>query len=90
MSNYKPKKFRPLSVIAWSFRALAELLRLWPLLLIFLVLVSPISPHMRWTYTYTQYGAIKVMQHCQYLGARGLVDYMQNGGCPFIVLLDRR
>lgn len=88
MASYTPKRIRPLRLIAGFFRMLAELMRLWFLVLILVALISPIGPHMRLVFTYEQRGSVNVMLECTYVGTRGLVQYMRGGECPFFVLLD--
>ena len=45
MKHYTPKRLRPLKVLAMIVRFIVRLLKLWPLLLIVMALLSPITPH---------------------------------------------
>jgi len=86
---YRHRTGRPLRLVAKLFRLLAKLLRQWPLLLLVAWAVSPITPHMRWRYTYQDYGQSRVYYHCQYIGVEGFIDYREGANCPFITLIDR-
>lgn len=91
MSYYKPKKIKPLRLVAMVLRGIARSFSAWPLILIAAIVVSPISPHMRWNYHYQDFGSgNRIYTACEYLGARGYVSYMRDGDCPFITLVDRR
>ena len=91
MHPYSPTKIRPLRLLAVTLRALASVVRLWPLALIGLFVLSPVGPHMRWQYTYHEYGLHRVYTACEYLGSSGFVEYMdREGNCPFFTVIDRR
>lgn len=91
MSEYRPKRFSVLRLIAKLLRGIASLLNVWPLILIAAFVISPIGPHMRWSYRYTEYGmGQRYYTSCEYLGAKGFVYYTRGGDCPFITIIDRR
>ena len=89
MNVYKPRKRSPLRFTADVLRGITKLLTLWPLLLVCVFFFSPISPHMRWTYTYQDYGQTRNYHRCEYIGPDGLVPYMHGDTCPFITLINR-
>lgn len=88
MSVYEHKKIRPWAVMSWLLRSVAGLLSLWPLLLVIALFVSPITLHMRWEYTYRDFGNYRVYYDCTYLGPAGFVNYMHGDNCPFFTLID--
>jgi len=90
MSVYTHKKTTPLRIIAKILRGIVGLFSVWPLLLAAAFVVFPISPHLRWQYTYRDFGAERVYYHCTYLGAGGFVEYMRGDTCPFITLINRK
>ena len=83
-TNYR--KLKPLNITAMLLRSLVMLIRQWPLLLFVLIVVSPISPHIRWQYNYYRQGS--GMFNCHYMGTRGLVRYARSGDCPLIIWID--
>lgn len=87
MSDYKPRKLRPLRVIAFCLRSLAVLLRVWPLLFIVALLLFPKTPHLRVHYSYELHGHRQVMIECTYLGVRGKVRTRIGNQCPIITLI---
>lgn len=89
MSHYKPKTFFLWRMIAGLLRGIVKLFSAWPLLLIALFFISPIGPHLRWTYTYQDYYGNRTYYACQYLGSRGFINYMHGDDCPFVVMIDR-
>lgn len=90
MKPYAPKKLRPLRLLSELLRGLASLLDLWPLLLLVALLLSPVSPHLRWTYTYEQHGNQRYYHACTYLGVRGLVPFpVVYGDCPVILMINQ-
>lgn len=91
MSHYQPKRIRWGKVFAALIRSIAGIISRWPLLLLAAFLISPIGPHLRWQYTYQEYGQHRVYVACEYLGAHGFVHYMDRGlDCPIIAVIDRR
>jgi len=89
MNHYKPKRVRLGRVFASFLRGIAGIISRWPLLLIVAFFISPIGPHMRFEYTYQQYGSQKYMTSCKYIGARGFVWYREGATCPFFTIIDR-
>lgn len=89
MGIYKHSKISPWRVAGIIIRGIISLLRLWPLILIAAAFVSPVTPHMRWSYTYRNFGSTMVFYSCTYVGVTGFIDYMHGDDCPFITLLDR-
>ena len=90
MKTYSPRKFRPLSWLSMVLRGITYLLRHWLLLLIAALVISPVGPHLRVWYTYTDYGAYKDMSNCIYLGGRGLIERDDGDICPVIMIIDWR
>ena len=88
--HYKPKHFHPLRLVAMALRSLAGLLSVWPILLLALFFISPVGPHVLWSYTYEQRGSHRQMLTCDYLGSRGVVRSDYFGDCPFFTIIDRR
>lgn len=73
MKHYTQKRIRPLRLVAMGVRFIARLIKLWPLVLIIVVLTSPITPHIRWDYRYIDTGDTRLITHCRYLGVKGYV-----------------
>ncbi|MGJ8534865.1 MAG: hypothetical protein ACSHYC_21950 [Alphaproteobacteria bacterium] len=70
------------------FRLFGSLMRLWPFMLIALLLLMPATPHIRWTYQYILYGTEKHFVRCTYLGASGLITPDFPPQCPFFALIN--
>jgi hypothetical protein len=85
-TNYR--KLKPLNLTAMLLRLLVVLIKQWPLILVVLVIVSPISPHIRWQYNYYHDDGYKF--NCHYMGTKGLVRYARTGDCPLIIWIDYR
>ena len=90
MNYYKPKRIRWGRVIATFIRGIATLLNHWPLLLLIAFIVLPIGPHLRYEYSYRQFGSHRYLFNCKYIGSRGIVFYSEKGGCPLFAIIDRR
>lgn len=90
MTPYRPRQLRPWRVSALALRALAALLSLWPLLLVAAVLLSPVGPHLRWSYVYQERGSQRHYLDCLYVGSRGWVRYREGHACPLVTIIDRR
>ena len=91
MSLYVPKKIHPLRLVAMALRGLVKLLKLWPLLVIAAIVLSPVGPYLRWEYRYQQRGPLQYFTDCTYLSIRGFVRMAPNPGhCPFFLILDHR
>ncbi|MCB1878216.1 MAG: hypothetical protein KDH88_19750 [Chromatiales bacterium] len=88
MTAYHHKKLRPWSLIAWSLRSLANLLRLWPLLAIAVWAASPVTLHLRWSYAYRDIGTYRVYTACTYLGPQGFIRSQPGETCPVFTLID--
>ncbi|MEM7220027.1 MAG: hypothetical protein AAF515_16795 [Pseudomonadota bacterium] len=92
--SYQPKRIHLWRLVSASLRGVAALVKTlakaWPLALIAVCFLSPISPHLRWSYTYTDVGSYRVYRDCAYLGVTGEIfpDYSET--CPLIALIDRR
>ena len=78
----------PLRWLAFAIRGLAHLMRVWPLLLVLGLMISPIKPYMRWEYTYNIH--TRYITHCTYIGLSGLQNYNASGSCPVIKFFDTR
>ena len=89
MTIYEHKKITLWRITAKLLRSIVNLFSLWPLLLVVAIIFSPISPHLRWEYTYRGEGAFRVYYSCRYVGADGFVNYMRGEECPFITLIQR-
>ena len=79
-----------LGFFAGLARLLSWLLSHWMLLAIAAFFISPIGPHMRWTYSYTGAYDHPTYLHCTYLGSRGVITPNLAPACPFITILDAR
>lgn len=91
MSHYTHKKFSVLRCIGGILRGFVALLSAWPLILILAFFISPVGPHLRWSYTYHDAGLNNRIYHaCVYLGSRGYVDYKRGYTCPLVTMIDRR
>ena len=87
---YTPKRIRVWRLLSATLRGLASVLRVWPLWVVGICLAAPISPHLRWQYTYTPYGTHRIYHACTYLGVHGWVAYRKGQDCPLLTLIDRR
>ena len=88
--SYKPKHFHPFRLVSLLLRSLASLLSHWPIVAIALFFISPVGPHVLWTYSYEQRGPHRQMLTCDYLGSRGIVRSDYFGDCPLFTIIDRR
>jgi len=80
-----------LFVLGGSARFISGLVGHWKLAALVIFFLSPVGPHLRWEYQYTQgYNGYRAYQSCTYLGSRGFItpDYVE--GCPFVAWLDAR
>jgi hypothetical protein len=77
--------------MAKGARMVSALVDLWVLALIAAFVVSPIGPHLRWSYQYHQYGSgARSFVSCNYIGSRGMITQNLAPRCPLIVFLDSR
>jgi hypothetical protein len=90
MKPYKPTRLRWRQALAHVIRFIAGMLERWPLLLLAAVIVSPVTPHLRWNYTYRDVGQNRVYLKCDYIGVRGVVPYRRGSACPLLALIDLR
>lgn len=89
--EYKPKRLRAWQWIAGALRLLAVIVRFWPFWLLAALLISPVSPYLRWRSTNTNYGNVRHYQRCEYLGLRGKFIYTAwDGKCPLVLWAGRR
>lgn len=75
-------------VLSNVFRLLGSLIRLWPLAVIALFLLMPVTPHIRWTYQYIPHGTQRHFIRCTYLGIDGLVTPDFPPHCPFFAVIN--
>jgi hypothetical protein len=81
----------PLKMIAALLRLLGRLQRIWPLLALTAFILSPIGPHLLWTYEYRNIYGNRIITNCQYLGSHGVIaPAMKDDSCPVIAWLDAR
>lgn len=90
MTHYTHKKLNAWRMIGMALRGLVSLLRLWPLAALAVLVISPIGPHLLWTYTYQDVYGVRIYTGCQYFGSRGLTDYMKGDDCPLVTIINRR
>ena len=84
------KRRAVLGGLALLTRLMGFVLDRWLLVLIAVFFISPVGPHLRWTYTYTEtYGQRSYLQ-CSYFGSRGIVLPTMAGDCPLLIILDAR
>jgi hypothetical protein len=88
MSIYKHKNISLWRMLAKLLRGIVHSFNGWPLMLLVAFIVSPVTPHMRWEYTYRAAGTYRVYSHCTYLGKSGFVEYRRGETCPFITLIN--
>lgn len=86
--SHTPVRLHPLRWLAMVLRLFAHLLKAWPLLLILLMLLSPITPHLLWEYDYRQVGTHKYKTQCRYIGVHGLKSQPAYGDCAFIQFIN--
>jgi len=85
MKPYQQERLRPLRILAMGLRFIARLLQLWPLLLGVTLLISPITPHLRWNYHPETQASVQ----CDYLGVHGYRVRNKNS-CPFIAFISHK
>jgi len=78
--------FSILNVISFLGRQISAIIAAWPLFVLAALLISPIGPHLRWSYTKSAYS----YHQCTYLGSRGFIDPDLTPDCPIVVILDSR
>lgn len=79
-----------LSAASLLARGLSLLLGHWKLVLVAAFFLSPIGPHLRWSYVYRDGGGPRADVRCTYLGSRGFVTPSLAPDCPVIAILDSR
>ncbi len=79
-----------LGILSKLFHALSAVLGRWKLLLLVTVILSPIGPHLRWSYSYRGTHEHRTYLRCTYLGSQGFVTLPMGADCPFITILDAR
>lgn len=64
----------------------------WGLIALIAMAISPISPHLRWSYRYQQHGANGPVSYvsCAYIGSRGFITPDLAPRCPLLVFIDSR
>lgn len=77
-----------LGALAITSRTISRLIERWPLILIAVMVLSPVSPHIRLSETYGSLNGTSGRFACRYLGARGIIYGDVGGNCPLIALLD--
>lgn len=75
------------SLLSW---AMSRLIRKWPLALIVVYFLSPVGPHLLWSYEYRSVYGERTYIRCAYLGSRGFFEPRYVDGCPVIAWLDSR
>lgn len=75
------------SLLAW---ATGRLVNYWPVVLITAFFLSPVGPHLLWTYHYRDAFGHRTYTSCTYIGSRGLMTPRYMSGCPVVVWLDTR
>ena len=75
-------------LLSFLSRLISGLFANWKLVLIVALVVLPISPHLRWEYTYIGDSHNRRYIRCTYLGSRGFVTPKYIEGCPFITILN--
>ena len=88
MSHQRP--FPVFSLKGGLFKLLSALLQRWPIMLLTAFFISPVGPHLRWSYTYNgAYDRITYLS-CTYLGSRGFVTPYEIDDCPAVIWFDAR
>lgn len=84
------KRRRSLTAYAAITRLLSSTLEHWKLALFVAFFLSPVGPHLRTSYSYSEtYGQVSYTA-CTYLGSRGFVRLGLGAECPVIAFLDTR
>ena len=87
----KAQKFhlKKLAKRAWLA---STLINSWALIALIAMAVSPIGPHIRWSYQSSQYGSNNPNSYsrCVYMGSRGFVMPDMASRCPLLVFIDSR
>lgn len=84
-----PYQNQTLSVLAVALRCTGVLLSYWKAGLLLALFFAPITPHLRWDYTYNGDRQHPIYYRCSYVGLNGLVHPNLTPDCPLIVLLGR-
>jgi len=74
----RKKHLSRMATLSWRTSTLIEH---WWVLLLIAFFISPIGPHLRWSYEYRQ---------CTYLGSRGFISPNISSDCPLLVVIDSR
>lgn len=75
-----------LMAFSYGFRGLSYAFAQWKLWALLAMLVAPVTPHLRWDYSYRIMHGTRIYTHCTYLGVRGYVS-LPADDCPIIRLL---
>lgn len=76
------------SLFSRAVRLLSRLLLWWLIPLVCAFFLSPVGPHLLWTYKYKEIYDQRVYLSCTYVGSRGFLPDRFYGDCPFIAWLD--
>lgn len=79
-----------LSLFSLIARSLGLILSYWKAVLFLAFILSPIGPHLRWSYEYREIYGQRVYLRCHYLGSRGLITPDLAPDCPLFAILDAR
>ena len=81
---------RFLAPIANALHAASSLMKRWPIWLAAALYFAPVSPHLRWEYSFREHGNHRVYVRCDYFGIRGFVRNVDHArpNCPVILMLD--
>lgn len=86
-------RHRAYSLGGLSARLLGFIVRRWTLVLVIAFFASPVGPHVRIQYVYTEPFGSSGQRHyrsCLYLGSRGFIRPAVEPDCPIIAFLDAR
>lgn len=82
---------RSYGLFGWLSRLISIAFDHWKVVAVAAFFISPIGPHVRWTYEYTDYyRSHRHYSYCSYIGSRGEIHPDLEPECPLFALLDSR
>jgi len=75
-----------LTALGMGARHISSVINAWPVFLIAALLISPVGPHLRYSYVWNG----SSYYQCTYLGSRGFIEPEFTPDCPLLVITDAR
>lgn len=77
-------------LLANVMRVIGQVLDHESFILILIFLLSPVGPHLRLSAYASSSSTNLYASHCQYIGSRGIIEIVPQGGCSVLAFVDAR